>query len=534
MRARFTIPIRIQFIGIFLLTLTQGFIPHQSIMKKKQTSIMSTTSNLKMTSTSKVFPNNAFPPILPKLIVFDLDNTLWTPELYQLNRKLRQKKISCPRANQDIHLFPDVITILTDIVTHSDLYQFHPTTQNHSSSSILLAIASRTNHYTWANALLHQFTIPNTKTNIDLPLIDFFPQEPLVQIVKGSKLHHFEQLQKHTGIAYRDMLFFDDDKHMNCNEISQKLGLLSSHCPNGLTLDIFRESLLEYACKKEGKPKNIYMGYILTEMNLGIKSEDDLGMGEGGGVQNGIVKFYSPAKKYGFIKNVNTGDDLFVHESKIPGGMILSKGQSVLFEQIIDGKGRASAIVISAANNETSSKSMKKSVPKSSKPQKISSYSKEEMMDMPCFSMSQPFASLLLYNIKDIESRKNQMFERIKPGTKILLHCGKRDWKDQKAPIVELEKAGYTSTEIQKYTTLPKGFQRGHILGVVTVGKTWKTAERERRGENMQKRVVAKTENIGEYCTIIEDAKWFSKPVTNVRGQPGVYNAVIPKSYLKD
>ena len=45
------------------------------------------------------------------------------------------------------------------------------------------------------------------------------------------------------------------------------------------------------------------------------------------------------------------------------------------------------------------------------------------------------------------------MFERIKPGTKILLHCGKRDWKDQKAPIVELEKAGYTSTEIQKYTT---------------------------------------------------------------------------------
>jgi hypothetical protein len=37
----------------------------------------------------------------PKLIVFDLDNTIWTPELYQIRRYT-----SSPRAHLDVQLLP--------------------------------------------------------------------------------------------------------------------------------------------------------------------------------------------------------------------------------------------------------------------------------------------------------------------------------------------------------------------------------------------------------------------------------------------
>ena len=71
-------------------------------------------------------------PQRPRLIVFDLDNTLWTPELYQLKRT--------PKAGKDIWLFEDVQEILFELASDKVTW-----------GNTRVAIASRTNKVDWAH-----------------------------------------------------------------------------------------------------------------------------------------------------------------------------------------------------------------------------------------------------------------------------------------------------------------------------------------------------------------------------------------------
>jgi hypothetical protein len=153
------------------------------------------------------------------------------------------------------------------------------------------------------------------------------------------------------------------------------------------------------------------------------------------------------------------------------------------------------------------------------------------MVEMPCFTMSQPFASLLLNGVKTIESRNNQMFQEVAPGTQVLMHCGRKDWHDQESYLDILEQQGLSSEDITKASNLPKGFSRGAIIGVVTVGKTWRPSDGERRGKDLQNRVLAPYDGVGKFCTEITDARWLERPI-KTRGNPGVYSTQIPKSVL--
>ena len=56
----------------------------------------------------------------------------------------------------------------------------------------------------------------------------------------------------------------------------------------------------------------------------------------------GTVKWFNADKGYGFIKNDNSGEDLFVHFSAIisEGFKSLEEGQHVTFDSEIDPKNR--------------------------------------------------------------------------------------------------------------------------------------------------------------------------------------------------
>ena len=76
----------------------------------------------------------------PKLIVFDLDNTLWQPELYQM----RGKK---PKANKDIKLTAGALDALHDLAAGDGWEKTQA------------AVASRATATDWAEKLLQDFKL---------------------------------------------------------------------------------------------------------------------------------------------------------------------------------------------------------------------------------------------------------------------------------------------------------------------------------------------------------------------------------------
>ncbi|CAB9518152.1 Inherit from virNOG: Magnesium-dependent phosphatase [Seminavis robusta] len=197
---------------------------------------------------AKPWKKKRIPPdqVLPELIVLDLDNCLWTPELYQLN----PKKI--PQARRDIQLFPEVPLIFQSIL---ELQQQN--TDDPQPPSTQWAIASRAQNEEWALQLLKDFSISE-----DLSISDVVPP-PNIQIQGGTKKRHFQSLRQSTGVPYHRMMFFDDWV-VNLQEVSQ-LGVLGCHCPHGMTLDIFRHGLNEYhdLKKNQADGDNVWMGYII-------------------------------------------------------------------------------------------------------------------------------------------------------------------------------------------------------------------------------------------------------------------------------
>ncbi len=59
----------------------------------------------------------------------------------------------------------------------------------------------------------------------------------------------------------------------------------------------------------------------------------------------GVVKWYNPAKRFGFIKPDDGGNDVFVHVSALEaaGLMTLDENQKVQYE-LAENKGKTSAV----------------------------------------------------------------------------------------------------------------------------------------------------------------------------------------------
>ena len=337
---------------------------------------------------------------MPKLLVFDLDNTLWTPELYQLRKP---RNAAGPSVDRDIRLFEDARRIL-------DYFAAATTKVAMATPQPILpklAVASRTSRAKWAHQLLDDFKVGGKDEKV--PLRELFPY---IEIQTGSKKRHFASLRETAGLTYSEMLFFDDSVSMNLNEISQ-LGVLCCHTPRGMTMPHFIKALQKYNELKAGKDARHWMGYVLNNDNLGIHNNNVASDRRGstvngsrrqqngqssspiditpGKLYQGRIKFFSAKKRFGFVVMEEGGDNLktadyFFHESHVPDDMIrtLRAGDQVSFHLTEDSRtaGRWSATLQSvasssvAANNNTVGGGRK---------------TNEKMVEMPCFSMSQPF-----------------------------------------------------------------------------------------------------------------------------------------------
>lgn len=153
---------------------------------------------------------------LPSLIVFDLDFTLWdcgglwvdcTSPPYSRDSKGRIFDSS----RREMRLYPDVPDILDEV----------------EASGCPIAIASRTEQPSWARNLLD--------------LMDCRQRFDFEEIFPSSKVAHFGNLHKSTGIPYTEMLFFDDENR-NIVEVGE-LGVKCVEVRRGIDRAAFERGM---------------------------------------------------------------------------------------------------------------------------------------------------------------------------------------------------------------------------------------------------------------------------------------------------
>jgi magnesium-dependent phosphatase 1 len=162
-----------------------------------------------------------------KLVAFDLDGTVWSPDMYELwgggapftvvsANELRDSK------GTKVRLLGAISSILHELHTAPEWKETK------------VAWVSCTDEPSWAAECLRKF-----QTMGGTPIGDVVHSE---QIFKSNKQTHFQRLKKlYPEIAFEEMLFFDNE-YGNISNV-EKLGIKSVYCPDGMTREIWEKGL---------------------------------------------------------------------------------------------------------------------------------------------------------------------------------------------------------------------------------------------------------------------------------------------------
>lgn len=166
---------------------------------------------------------------VPKLIVFDLDDTIWFPELYMMcgapwsrDELGRVTDVS----GEELRVYPAARESIKMILTDEAFVDTR------------VAVASRTNRGRWALEAMELLSIAGGTTLREAvgDMSEIFP---------GTKKAHFERLRAKAKVQYHEILFFDNER-INVTEVGQ-LGVTSVFCPGGMSQGAWEEGLETYA-----------------------------------------------------------------------------------------------------------------------------------------------------------------------------------------------------------------------------------------------------------------------------------------------
>lgn len=152
---------------------------------------------------------------LPKMIVFDLDYTLWpfwidthvTPPLKRSSDGLTIKD----RYGEAYGFYNDTAAILSSI----------------KQKDIVLGAASRTCAPELAREALTMLKIPEASSKHAMSMFDH------LEIYPGDKKTHFAKLKKKSELEYEEMLFFDDESR---NKNVETLGVVMQLVKDGVSM----------------------------------------------------------------------------------------------------------------------------------------------------------------------------------------------------------------------------------------------------------------------------------------------------------
>lgn len=209
---------------------------------------------------------------LPELLVFDLDECLWTPEMYTLNSEptikiegdLHDKgkgviALSGNRYRENIKLYPDALHILQYLY----LNNYHNMKISIASSAdtplatrcaykslelleILPNISLReVINNSWKNTPYYT----NSLTSTSSPYLQIGRTPPLSSN-KGKT--HLKIISHSLSISFDKMLFYDDCNWSdNCQQAEEHCpNITTQKTPHGMTIDDFFKGLEKYNMKK--------------------------------------------------------------------------------------------------------------------------------------------------------------------------------------------------------------------------------------------------------------------------------------------
>lgn len=113
---------------------------------------------------------------------------------------------------------------------------------------IKLGVASRTSAPALARELLDLLVVPKTST-VNAP--NAFSMFDYTEMYPGSKVTHFQKLQKKSGLPFEEMLFFDDEAR---NKNVESLGVVMYLVRDGVTTSEVDNGIKEWR-QRNGRTK---------------------------------------------------------------------------------------------------------------------------------------------------------------------------------------------------------------------------------------------------------------------------------------
>ena len=202
---------------------------------------------------------------IPELAVFDLDDCMWSPEMYILRHIPTEENVvrgdlGCGEGivgvmsgRYEVRLFPDALRVLQKVYMGE-----YPNMRIAAASSADTPLAVQIGKT--CMSLLEIVPGVTMRDVFDMNWPDGF--EGHLQIGRSPPLSsnksktHFPILQRETNIPYNRMIFFDDCNWSDHVTMVMKecTGVIAQRTPSGLQLSEWEMALMNYAKARKGEP----------------------------------------------------------------------------------------------------------------------------------------------------------------------------------------------------------------------------------------------------------------------------------------
>ncbi|KAL7979525.1 hypothetical protein Chor_004683 [Crotalus horridus] len=148
-----------------------------------------------------------------------------------------------------------------------------------------------------------------------------------------------------------------------------------------------------------------------------------------------------------------------------------------------------------------------------------------------CLSFRQPYAGLVLNDVKTIESRWRPVLANHQGGT-VAVHIAFRDWEDDSWRNLLLNRLGWTSAQIEDLLAEGEKLGRGVIAGLIDVGETFKCTDRLPPEDILLLENKALLRGLeGKYLTEISNPRWLRRSIP-ARGHKDMWEVDIPEDLI--